>query len=183
MLTTLLIPLLGIILKLVPVLYQLKIIKSEADLAKLQAQIETAIKKAEAQALDANRLKKQHSDNLDEIAAKRAKVWPKGPSTPAPVTTGATTPVPSTINSGVTMICPINCTSNVIFWVDIKGLPDKGDAAIWCGDYVLHVLCGTGRQRTPVCLTQEGARKLYIKLDGVIVAETNIVVNKNPEYS
>jgi hypothetical protein len=162
------------------------ILKSDAEVEALKSKIEIAIKKAEAQALDAVKLKAQHQANLDELKAKRGKVWPAKPK-PATTITDPNTPVPPVTQpvnpSGVTMVCPINVTSNVVFWCEVKNLPKKGEAILYADGFHHHYLIGATRDRTPVSLEKEGYRLLQIKLDGVLVCETNVNVLKNPDYN
>jgi hypothetical protein len=66
-------------LKCIPILYQLRILKDEATLKELQRRFETAIRKAENNALDSVRLKKQHDDNLKELEELKKKTWPEEP--------------------------------------------------------------------------------------------------------
>jgi multidrug resistance efflux pump len=70
----LLIPIFQLLLKLVPFLYQIKVLKSEADMKELQRKFEAAIRKAEEGSLDSTKLKKQHDDNMDDLKQKRNKV-------------------------------------------------------------------------------------------------------------
>ena len=71
---TLLIPVFQLLLKLIPLAYQWKLIKSEADMKELQRRLEAAIRKAEEGTLDSVKLKKQHEENEDELKKKRSKV-------------------------------------------------------------------------------------------------------------
>lgn len=74
MFATLMIPLLQLCLKLIPILYSWKFIKSEADVRELQRKFEAAIRKAEEGSLDSAKLKDQHTENEKELKQKRTKV-------------------------------------------------------------------------------------------------------------
>ena len=61
--------------KLSPLLYQLKIIKTEAELKEFQRRISDAINQAEEGALDAAKLRRQHDENMGELDEKWKKRW------------------------------------------------------------------------------------------------------------
>ena len=66
-------------LKFLPILQQLKIIKSEAELKEMQRRFETAIRKCEEGALDPAVVRKQHQDNAAKLDEEWKKKW--GPKT------------------------------------------------------------------------------------------------------
>jgi hypothetical protein len=71
---TLAIPVLQLLLKMIPVLYQFKILKSEEQVKELQRRFEAAIRKAEEGTLDSAKLKKQHDENMNDLKQKRSRV-------------------------------------------------------------------------------------------------------------
>jgi F0F1-type ATP synthase membrane subunit b/b' len=66
-------------LKLCPLLYQLKIIKTEAELKEFQRRIADAINRAEEGALDSAKLRKQHDDNMNDLDEKWKERWGNKP--------------------------------------------------------------------------------------------------------
>ncbi len=71
---TLAIPVLQLLLKIIPMLYQFKILKSEDQVKELQRRFEAAIRKAEEGTLDSAKLKKQHDENMNDLKQKRSRV-------------------------------------------------------------------------------------------------------------
>lgn len=72
--TSLLILVFQLCLKLLPLLYRFKLLKSEAELKEYQRRFEVAIRKAEEGALDSVKLREQHEANKDELKDKRTKL-------------------------------------------------------------------------------------------------------------
>ena len=64
-------------LKVLPVLHQLKILKTEAELKEMQRRFEAAIRKCEEGALDPVLVRKQHEENEKQLEEEWNKKWGK----------------------------------------------------------------------------------------------------------
>jgi hypothetical protein len=165
------IPFLQLILKLLPFLHQIKIFKSEADLKAIQQRFETAIRKAEEGTLDSARLKKQHDENIDDLRAKRERVWGNGSSVPTQP------PTPSTGKPTVTVDVAAPETGTE-FRVTVTGLTAQDSPEIWVDEkYSFGGMIWTGTaHKKPLVLNTGGERTLDIKLGGRWVSSMKVTV-------
>jgi hypothetical protein len=162
------IPFMQLILKLLPFLYQIKIFKSEADLKAIQQRFETAIRKAEEGTLDSARLKKQHEENMDDLRAKRERVWGNG-STPAQPTPGGKPTITIDVASPET---------DAEFRVTVAGLAAQDVPELWVDErYSFGSMIWTGTvHKKPLVLNTGGERTLDIKLGGRWVSSLKVTV-------
>jgi hypothetical protein len=77
MLVTLMPMILSLVLKMLPILYQFKILKSQEELEAFQKRVTEALKKAEENALDPIKIQKQAEANKSDLEKKWNDKWGK----------------------------------------------------------------------------------------------------------
>ncbi len=77
MLVTLMPMILTLVLKMLPILYQFKILKSQEELEAFQKRVTEALKKAEENALDPMKIQKQAEANKSDLEKKWNDKWGK----------------------------------------------------------------------------------------------------------
>jgi predicted Holliday junction resolvase-like endonuclease len=68
---------LSLVLKMLPILYQFKILKSQEELEAFQKRVTEALKKAEENALDPIKIQKQAEANKSDLEKKWNDKWGK----------------------------------------------------------------------------------------------------------
>jgi predicted Holliday junction resolvase-like endonuclease len=66
---------LSLVIKILPVLYQFKILKTKEELEMFQKRVSEALKKAEENALDPVKIQKQSEMNKDDLDKKWNEKW------------------------------------------------------------------------------------------------------------
>lgn len=163
---------LQLVLKCLPILYQLKILKDEATLKEMQRRYEEAIRKAEADALDSVRLKDQHDANLKDLEDMRKKAWG---NTPAP-TPQPKPPVPTPTPVKVPRIeAPDKVNASENFRVDLIDMPEnEGVLVLYADQWKLQEI---GVRRTVlISLMASGDRTLYVKIGDRVIAQRAIEI-------
>jgi hypothetical protein len=178
MLLQFLIPLIGLITKLFPLLYQFKIIRSEADLKELQRRFEAAMRKAEAGSLDSIKLKQQHDENKKELDEKYDKVWGNG-GTPTPIPTPADPnkpdgPTPD-VKNAYRIEAPDKVKTREPFRIILHNFPENG-VTLYADRFKLMDV-GVNRS-IYLDVKTSGNRMLIVKINGKEVASHKIVVEE-----
>jgi hypothetical protein len=168
----LLLPFLQLMLKLVPILYQIKVIRSEEELKEFQRRFKDAINKAEGNALDSVDLRKQHKENTDKLREDWKKVWGNKPMPPPQEPTPDTIP-PST-PSEITIKGPEEAEAGQTFYVEIYNAP--AHAEIW-RDRTWKLTTVGGRTKVPVVFMMGGdPLTIQVKIGEAWVAEHKMKV-------
>ena len=146
-----------LVLKMLPILYQFKLLKDEATLKELQRRFETAIRQAEANALDSSKLRQQHEANKDELRVKRDKVWGK-PVQAEPVMT----------------LDPAKPVVAESFVVSVSGVVDAPEIIV-DDAYSFGLAVQSGSEyKKPLVLNTGGERRITAKVKGQVVASAVI---------
>jgi predicted Holliday junction resolvase-like endonuclease len=66
---------LSLVIKILPILYQFKILKSKEELEEFQRRVAEALKKAEENALDPIKIQRQAEMNKDDLDKKWEEKW------------------------------------------------------------------------------------------------------------
>lgn len=191
MITQIILLLLQIGSKFIPILYQLKVLKTEAEVREWQRRFQEAARKAEQNALDAVKLKDQHDANMSDLDEKWQRKWGKSaplpPITPPTSTTtpGTTTPGTPTPDTPSTPVTPTPATpSNVPtitgpaegavitpFFVEVTNVPES--AELW-RDRRWKLQTVGNRRSIPLSLTLGGQCTIDVKVDGNFVCSHSI---------
>ena len=168
----LLLPFLQLALKLVPILYQMKVIRSEEELKEFQRRFKAAINKAEGNVLDSVDLRKQHKDNVDKLKEDWKKVWGNKPMPPSQPPT--TDPLPPSTPSEIVLKGPAEADAGQTFYVEVYNAP--AHAEVW-RDRKWKLAEVGGRTKVPVVFMMGGdPLTIQIKIGDAWVAEHKMVV-------
>jgi hypothetical protein len=162
-----------------PLLYQLKIIRSQAELKELQRRFEAAIRKAEEGALDPVKMKNQHDENMDELKEKHDKVWGTTPSSdevPPVVSPSAPDPITPDVKKAPRLEAPDMVKEATPFAVTLHNFPENG-VTLWADRFkILSV--GVARTNIMISLNTSGQRSLIVKVNDKEVVLKRITVEK-----
>lgn len=164
---------LQLVLKCLPILYQLKILKDEATLKELQRRYEEAIRQAEADALDSVKLKDQHDANRSDLDAMRKKAWGDIP-TPIPTPNPVPVPVPTPVKIP-RIEAPDKAEAGENFRIELIDMPENESGLVLFADQWKLQDLGT-RRVVLMSLMASGDRTLYVKIGERIVAQRPIEI-------
>ena len=179
-------------LKLLPVLYQFKILKDEATLKEAQRRFEAAIRKCDENALDSARVRKKHEENQKKLDEEWEKKWgakepgkpvPDQPTQPEPSKPEPQpvppTPTPPQPPAGILMIVePNKVRSRETFWVRLKNVPPNVKLELFVDKRFKLIEPGAIRD-VAMDLIDAGKRTIDLKINGQWTASCDIEIEED----
>jgi len=179
-------------LKLLPVLYQFKILKDEAALKEAQRRFEAAIRMCDENSLDSARVRKKHEENQKNLDEEWEKKWgtkkpgepvPDQPPQPEPPKQEPQptppTPTPTQPPVGITMtVEPNKVRSRETFWVRLKNVPPNVKLELFADKRFKLIEPGAIRD-VAMDLIDAGKRTIDLKINGQWTASCDIEIEED----
>lgn len=175
---TLAVPFLQLALKLLPLFYQFKLIRSQEDLRELQERFKRAIQKADGSALDSKKLREQHEANEAELREKWETEWGDSPPSvpPAPEPPPGDDPTPPGNEPPLMTIDREKVETREIFRVTLRNF-NRNEVELYADRFKLQTLGYVGALRTvALSLVSPGKRTIYARVGDLVIARADIEV-------